>query len=370
MKTDPRKALILAPATRWGSWAWLERVIDASPPDVSWIVVAYGRPARRMDRVRFVTLPAVDYARLGLKMSQRWLWPLNLVFYLPLLPIAWFQAVRHRPATLIGNGLAPTVALSPLRALGFRLVLAYHGYVGPAPAPVLGLLKSMLAACQAAFVNSRTSLDDLSRLLPRNRILMVEHWADDVFFQTSLEKPARTPPVVLCVGRLYAEKFGQCVRVCTDLAKRGYIEFVAVGEGPLAAEIAATPNCRHHTYIEDRRELAALYEEAAVVWAPADVTYLSIPGVEALAAGCPVIVTDIPAVEIKAQRGVRIPRDLVPAGIGLVVDGDDDREAESAVETLVTAAQDEAVRRACREHASRHHSSANLRRLVTAMLRL
>lgn len=363
-----RRVLLLSPATRFGSWVWIEKVIRASPPDLEWLVVSYGRPCCEPPNARFFTLPAlVDYATLGRRLAARRLLALNILYYLPLAPLAWAVALWKRPSVLVANGVNASGILRPVTLFGPRLLLSFHGYLGHIGSRWDAVVRSGLRHCERAFVNSSGSRDDLSRLMPADRISIVHHWADEAFFRVRLERPPRERLVVLYVGRLDSEKFAQCARVCLRLAADGLVELRAVGAGPLAVALDV-PFTRPLGYVEDVDRLAAEYANADVVWAPADTTYVSQPGVEGLAAGCPLVVSDIPAVDPRAAAGVRIPRDLLPDDIAHIVDGADDREATTLLRRLAEEGISLGRRRTCRRYARRHHSPANMHPVFDELL--
>src|SRR4051794_2060469 len=66
-----RPILVVTPATRFGSWAWIEKALAARPEQPA-IVVGYGRSASASPNVRFVTLPAViDYGAWSPRLAER-----------------------------------------------------------------------------------------------------------------------------------------------------------------------------------------------------------------------------------------------------------------------------------------------------------
>lgn len=363
--TAPATVLVITPATRFGSWSWLEKVIAATGEDARWVVVSYGRPDYEIPHVTFRTLPSpVDYPRLGRLLSHRLLLWINALYLLPLAPLAWWSAVRHRTRVVVANGVVSAAVAAPLGFVGCRLLLAYHGTVGHAPAWIHRTLRVVLGRFDAAFVNSTGSADDLSLVIDRARVQVVPLWADSRFFAVPLERETSERLDVLFVGRQDPEKFEQCLRVCSVLATEGLVRLRAVGAGPLADRVHGN-GLEQLGYISDVEELAHVYGRSDVVWAPADVTYLSIPGVEALASGCPVIVSDRVAVDVKADVGVRVARDLVLPPLGIVVGSDD--EALVALRSWAETGIDEATRRICRDYAEEHHSDRNLRVVVDAI---
>jgi glycosyltransferase involved in cell wall biosynthesis len=361
------RCLILTPATRFGSWSWLEKVIAASDPDIGWVVVSYGRPLTPPKEMRFISLPAVDYARAGLKMSRRPWWFMNVIYYLPLGLLAWVAWVFTRPTVLVANGIMAAIILRPLKMRKGRLVLVYHGYTGHVGRHIRRILQILLSGCDAATANSPTSVEDLSRVLDSRKITLVPHCADDLFFAIPLSRPSHERMVVLFVGRLEEEKFAQCLRVCRALALEGALELWVVGEGSLVGQIANAPGCKWFGYVSERAQLADIYSKTDIVWAPADVDYLSLPGVEALASGCPIIVSNLPAVWPKAKAGMRIPRDLIPADVGRVVDGENDDEAVAYVRSLGRGGIPATMREACRHYAEARHGPEAIRQ-VTQLL--
>jgi glycosyltransferase involved in cell wall biosynthesis len=363
-----RRVLLLTPATKFGSWAWFDKIIRASADDVEWLVVSFGKPPNPPANVRFVSLPETDYARIGRLMSSRRLLALNLLYYLPLLPLAWVAGVRFRPDIVIGNGALPTAMLLPFKLLRCRVLLAFHGYVGHTGGRWHTLLRGILSRSDRAFVNSVGSVDDLARVMPAERIVLVRHWADARFFAVPLERPRGDRLRVLFVGRLDGEKFAQCLRVCQKLADEGRVELQAVGGGQLDPQRNGA-GIVGLGYVDDLDQLAAIYAGADLVWAPADTTYLSLPGVEGLAAGCPVVVSDVPAVDVRAREGVRVPRDLVSPPIGNVVDGTNDDEALALLRRLADEGVTAATRALCREHADRFHSPRNLELVLQELRR-
>lgn len=363
----PVVCLMVTPATRWGSWAWLQDVLSSLPPGMRTYVVSYGKPERSPPNTRFISLPSINYAKLGLLMSDRRFLIFNPLLALPLLPLAWITGILRRPDVLIGNGIVSAAILLPFKAVGARLFLAFHGNTEHMGRGWNWFLRFVLSRCDGAFVNSETSLQDLRRHMDPQRIQLAPHWVDPIFFGTRLSRNTRHPLRVLFVGRLDTEKFSQCLRVARTLAGEGTAELWAVGAGPLQDELSAANGLRWLGYIEDRQELASVYEACDIVWAPADATYLSRPGVEALAAGCPVIVSDIPAVQVRAQRGIRVPHNLIPASIGRVVPGEEDDSALAFLRQLASDGIRPEMRQACRAFAVENHGPQNIE-LVTSML--
>lgn len=364
-RSDTHPLVVVTPATRFGSWAWIEKIL-AEIPNRETIVVTYGSSPTAPSSVRFVSLPSpIDYGRWGVKLAERRYLALNVLYYAPLIPVAWWTVLRNRPRTLLANGVFGAAILGPVAGRR-RLVLAFHGTVEHAGSRWHGILRRALGRVDIAFVNSTGSAEDLALAINPKRIRIIEHWADEVFFDVPLERAPAEKLRVLWVGRMDSEKFTQCLRVCKKLAAEGTLTLTTVGGGPLAPEVRG-PGLEHHGYVADTAVLAKHFAEADVVWGAADVSYVTLPGIEALAAGCPLLISDVPAVFTHAEAGQKVPRTIIPDEVGAVVDGDDDGEAIALLRKWHGSGISLETRRACREYARSRHTARNIEPVVEAL---
>lgn len=360
--------LVVTPSLKYGSWGWFEDIIRHSQ-DISWVVVGYGRkPPNAPANCSFIAVPAGNYLKFGRLASRPWLLWLNFLYVLPLAVVAAIITWRYRPIGIMGNGIAVTVLLRICR-LGEKHVhiwLAYHSAIGHLGSWLQRTMRALLRPVSGAFCNSASNVDELSSVLPGREVVHVPHWADDIFFSKPVEdRPLARPLQILYVGRTDREKFGQCKRVCFALAERGLAELTVIG--PRAAGVPPA-GVNYLGYVSSREVLRQWYERADLTWAPADIDYLSRPGVEALASGCPVVVSDIPAVLGKSSGRLRIPRALVPEGAGIVVNGTDDREVISLFQAWINGESSPGSRTACRSLAATHHSTENIRLITDVLL--
>jgi glycosyltransferase involved in cell wall biosynthesis len=365
-KPRRRTVVVVSPALRYGSWSWFEDII-ASSPDTRWIVIAYGVvPSDRLLNVEWLTWKMGDYLKIGRFATHRYFLWLNFVYVLPLAVVAWFVAWYRKADVVVGNGIAATVLLQPCRLFGQSEVwLGYHGYISWLGNASQKLMRLLLSNCSGAICNSQGSADDLGKVLPGRPVIPVQHWAADAFFLMPLAKKERDSGRfrVLYVGRTDPEKFAQCNRVMKQFAKAGIAELSVVGS---AQREPIEDGIRYVGYVAGREALAEYYRWADLVWAPADVDDLSRPGVEALACGRPVLVSDIPAVGGKCDGSIRIPRSLVPDGVGWVVDGMDDREVVDLLERLASTEGPLAEPIRCRTYARDQFSSDNIATIAEA----
>lgn len=361
----------VSPAAAYGSWKWLEEVVAGSNGDITWTVIAYGtRPATLPEDVRMITLPGGNYLKAGRFMSKSgWRW-LNFLYLLPLSIIATTVAVRLRADVVLGNGIAATILLTPCRWLvGSRVILAYHSYMDSLRPFQRHGLSLALEFCESAVANSEGSAQNIRQIMGSKNVSFVDHWADWEFFSGT---PEQFPEGcsghvrVAYVGRTDDEKFAQCRRVCQKLGRAGVLTLRVAGAIPPGSEEDA-PGIEYIGYLREVESLHKLYRWADVTWAPADVDYLSRPGVEALASGCPVLVSDIPAVQAKDDGTIRIPRSLVPPGAGWVVDGISDGEAIALLREMASGCDDRIDRGFCREIAEVRHSPRNVQQVLRVL---
>lgn len=367
-RTPRFRVLVVSPSTRGGSWRWIEEAIRHAGLTGHTSVVAYGRGCDlSATGCRSMLVPFLPYERVGLWMSRH---PASITLYNFPLVLALFTALlRWRPRVIMANGIVLAIAATPYaRMARAELILAYHSYLSHRPPWVKRLVSFALRGVDHAFVNSKGSELDLGSVVPATRIHRIEHWADDVYFNAPLApRPTSGSLRILYVGRQDNEKVGFLLDV-VERCKDDPVEFTLVGTGPLADRVRSLAQAhpvRALGYVEDKKHLADLYADAHVLWGMADDSYVAKPVVEGFACGLPVIIPDVPAVDGRASRGVRIPHDLVPPSIGWIIDGRDADGARRLLLDLADALPDRGVE--CREYAMQHHSKRNLDRLVATL---
>lgn len=366
--------LVLTPALTGGSWISIQRSLSALI-DRGWAVRVVGLgPARGVDsRLSVRAVPFPRYDRHGWLTTKSNL--IGFLWNLPLLVLGLVLTYKCRPRIVMHNGLTSALTLGPLvKRLGCKSVVMYHGYVDRSAWDGT-LTKRAAAAIDLAVVNSPGSRKNLSGLLPEDRIVISEHYADAALFETDLERPdCEAPLTVLYVGRLDPVKLCDAlIRAAADSRTRG-VRFLFVGVGAFQQDVAdvaaANPEVEYLGYVSDRAELLALYAKADVVWSYADDSYLALPAVEALAAGRPVIVPRLVAIEEKAARGVTVDESLVPAGVGWFVDSDDHENVIDLLLRLRREGVPAEMRAAARACAAERYSPRNLVSTVNAIVRL
>lgn len=364
-----KRCLVVTPASNYGSWTWLEDMFRNSGSDISWRVITYGNPALTLPNVEIIALPGGEYIKLGRFMSRRGLRWLNILYSFPLGLICFFQVLRFRPQAILCNGFASSAFPSVVgRLTSTKVVVAFHSHTGALGEAWRRIIKWFSYVCDLVIVNSKGSEDDLRDLVESRKLRVVGHWADKVFFDQPIGDEMTHHPInILYVGRLDSEKCLQFVRVMSTLSDGKLFKATVVGSGELEDRVRNLVGVDWYPYIEGRNEMAILMSQSTLVWAPADTTYLSRPGIEALATGIPVVVTDIPALGSKIGTNERVPKELLPTGIGWVVDGDDDREVIDLFWKVWGLGIPVSQREACRSFAAAHHGTQIVDSLVDAI---
>ena len=333
---------------------------------VECIVVALGTIPREDRELISYHIPYFNYdTKLGHIVSTSWL--LSALYEVPLLFYSFALIFKRRPQAIIANGLLPAIILSYLTApLHIKVVCSWHGIINPHYGPVrIWFLRKVTALVDHVFVNSQISRENLLAVMNSDKVTIVEHWADPVFFRRIERETVRqkyglgSKFVVLFVGRIDHEKLFQYF---LDLARRmvhnsDYV-FIVAGVGEYNKILHDYPNIRYMGYVADRERLKELYTIADIVWTYADETYVARPGIEALACGTPIILPNVVAATVK--HNTRVRGDVIPPEVGWIVDIRDMPGIERLVREIKERGLATERRRACVNYAIHRHSIENL----------
>jgi glycosyltransferase involved in cell wall biosynthesis len=151
--------------------------------------------------------------------------------------------------------------------------------------------------------------------LPAKRVAMIPLWIDVAHAATLPQEPAELDlprPILLYVGQLKYRKGFDLLAHAMPLVRERYptASFVYVGHSPrqqaALEEIAranGTAEALHLLGRPDPAELQRLYRAADALVFPSRYEGFGLPPLEAMAAGCPVITTDVPVVNESVRDG-------------------------------------------------------------------
>lgn len=361
-----------------GSWRILERLAKA----LGHSVAVAGTGPRTAESERFVhyTLPWFDYEVYGVGISVH-LWGLML-YGLPLIPLTIAATLRERPKLAIANGFySGLIALLIRQWFSVPYVVSLQQKLPEGPSFVRRVIRYVGQEGDGIFVNSEGNRSLISEVVGPGKVQVLPLWADDAYFRILDREVLRAKWrlagrfVVLYVGRVDAEKnVNELLQTSEVLAADDRFVFMLAGAGNLAQALEEMSRkrkgIRYLGRVNDLRTLAELYQVADVVWSHADETYLSLPAIEALASGTPILVAERPAVVAHREPLHKVDPILVPPDVGWLIEVSDSR----AVANLLTRLQEEGIpngmRGRCRALAVQRYSSRNNQGLKAVLERL
>lgn len=366
-----KKILAITQCFPCGSWLCIEKILEKlEGKDYKIHVLGYGKPSEKYKGVRYHLISYFAYARYGnitcINPAFGFLW------YLPLYIAALFTSLVYNPKVVIYNGLTSSLVLSPLfKVLGKKNIIMYHTILGnDLSKTTKSILKHLFWPIDMVVVNSTGMRDDVSQVIDRKKVIVNEHFADDMFIKSTHKKiKPHSALRVLYAGRIDKDKR---VFPLIDFAKKMKnnpdFEFTFVGSGADVNKVASLPKKYKHIkyggYVDEKEKLAKLYHEADVVWGFGDTTYLCLPAVEALACDTPLVVPKYAAI---ANKDELINQSLVPSSIGWMVDPNDPKSIEKVMFKIQK--DKKLLNKKCRQYACKYYSIDNLLNTVDTIIK-
>ena len=214
------------------------------------------------------------------------------------------------------------------------VVATFHGVVGADDRPAARVLRlAAVTACVSTELRDRLAAagypPERLRVIP-NAVPIPPPLPAARRAELDRELDLGAGPVVAVVGRLAPVKAPHRFLEAAALvaAAEPAARFLVVGDGPLRGELersAATLGIAQATRFTGlRRDARELTARADVLVVPSDSEGMSVAALEALAAGVPVVSTDVPGM-----------RELLGGGAGIVAGGFDPRGLADAVLALL-----------------------------------
>ena len=196
----------------------------------------------------------------------------------------------------------------------------------------LALLRPLLARAERLIALAPREVDRYSERLhiPRERFVVVPN-GSDLPTATALGTRARDPDLLASVGRLERYKgHHRVIAALPDLVRqRPAVRLWVAGTGPYESslrELAATLGVSRHLElravpVEERGRMAQELSRVKVVVSMSEFETQPLAALEALAAGCRLVVADTPGLDDLAERGLAraIPLASAPAELAAAV---------------------------------------------------
>jgi glycosyltransferase involved in cell wall biosynthesis len=296
-----------------------------------------------------------------------------------------YRAIRRwRPAIVhTHTAKAGVVGRLAARLAGVPIVVhTYHGHVlrgyfGPVKTALFRRLETALGRMTDVAITVSTALrDDLAEMgvAPREKIRVVPLGLDLARFarphpKGALREACHAQPgerLVGVVGRLVPIKDVSCfLQAAAEVVRAGRAaRFAVVGDGELRAELEAEAARLglgpHVTFLGWRKDLEAVYADLDLVVNSSRNEGTPVALIEAMAAGCPVVATDVGGTPDLFGEGAR----------GLLVPAADPHALATAMLRALDEPE-EAARRAAeaRAYVMDHHSVDRLLRDIDALYR-
>ena len=365
-KTTLNEILVITPSFSGGSWIATEKILGKLSLKAKIIVVGLGNVFNRNKRFKYFYIPYPKYEIWGAFHSKSplfaFFWNIPLTFYF------FTILLLKRPKLVIANGFSSSLLISPLiKMTGANFIVLYHGnIIGFMSKKTQKVAEFLSKFVDLVVVNSRGSFEDIKVIIPKEKILINEHFAEKLFFNDfNQDRKVSSSFKISYIGSLNKEKlFYPLVEISRKLKNNKQFEFTFAGIGTIRSEIETlskeSSNISYLGYISDQRKLKKLYQESDLVWSAADETYLTMPAVESLATGTPIIIPKYPALFQKRNLRVRIKKDLVPDKIGWLVDTKNTESCYRLIRSIQKNGITQSMKNNCYEYAKKRYNPSNL----------
>ncbi len=242
-----------------------------------------------------------------------------------------------RPDVVHAHNVKATAIAGTAARLGLAVspvVATFHGVVGADDRPAARVLRlAAVTACVSAELRDRLAAAgypaERIRVIP-NAVPIPPPLPAARRAELDRELDLGAGPVVAVVGRLAPVKAPHRFLEAAALvaAAEPAARFLVVGDGPLRGELERSAGvlgiAQATRFTGLRRDARELTARADVLVVPSDSEGMSVAALEALAAGVPVVSTDVPGM-----------RELLGGGAGIVAGGFDPRSLADAVLALL-----------------------------------
>ncbi len=365
-----------------GSFMALKNFAEVAYKEYDITIIGLGTKPMHSEKYEIIGIPYPRYDGVFGHITAKYQL-LNLIFQLPLYIIGFLMLLKDRPRVVFFNGLATMIPLLPFAKLvQAKVVLSFRSWWDQ---DRFGKIKPLIdwygKHTDIAYVNSIGTKENLSQIIPSDRIVVVSHHANPLFFETRDRDQIRKNLglskqfVFLYVGRMDEEKhIPLWLDVIKSFEKDSSLKFLFIGNGRLVQSITAlekkNSQIQYLGFMNKPSKLSQYYTAADILFTNADETYLSRPAIEALSCSTPIMVPSIPAVGEKISKGMTIPDTLFPQTVGWLLK----QNTKDAVHKLIVdiIKNDEATKKrsTCLQYAQKEYKKDPNELLLEALLRV
>lgn len=368
-----KKILVITPSLSGGSWVATQKILNSLSDSAQISVLGLGKKTEENNKLRIYDIPYPKYESWGAIHSKNPL--MAMIWNLPLSLGLIFLFLVIRPSLVISNGFSSSLIFSPfIKMIGANFIVLYHGNIlGFMSNKAKKVVKYLSKYVDLIVVNSVGSKNDIKQLFSQKKIIINEHFADEIFFNNPKRKKTQKKLVILYVGSLNKEKiFLPLVEIARILRANNNFKFVFVGRGRDQSEIVKiskeSRNVSYLGYIGDRRKMKKIYDKADVLWSCADETYLAMPATEALASRVPVLIPKYPGLHQKDHMKITISEQIVPKKIGWLLDTNDINKCLLTVKKIQREGISDKMRDNCYDYAKLKYSPSNLTKTIDKII--
>lgn len=327
------KVLMLTFGLVGGSFIALKHLASIPSKKIEYIILGLGNYSTKHKKFRVYNIPFLSYVGHTGHLASKYVW-LGVLMQIPLYLMTLFSTILLHPKIIVFNGLTTMLPLLPIcKLLNIKIVLSFRSWWDRKRFRFIeGIMTNICQSIDLAYVNSQGTKENLTTIVPKNKIMVIEHHADEIYFKKVNRRKIRKNLgyqdkfIVLYVGRIDKEKHCQhMLEIAKQIINKRHIVFLFVGIGQLIDELnTVSAQYNHIKYlglITNPQKLAKIYQAADVVFSNSDESYLARPAVEALAGGTPILIPSVPAMGEKIATGkAKVPLKLVPKKIGWIID--------------------------------------------------
>lgn len=372
------KLLICTPTLTSGSWVVIENLLPFLERKFEINIVGLGE-GRTYKDIPTTKIQYKSFETINPKFGSNIFY--NAFYQLPLQFTIIYKLFKFRPNIILSNGFGPLLTILLFtKILNIKVAVYYGTHLGtwfdyPLVLPMLKILNNFV---DIVFLNSSDSKEDASNFLDEKKLMIVDHSTPYTTFSDSTRNELRkkynlqhSDFVFIHANRQVPSKnVHTLLKLLEKTIHIKNLKYYFAGEGTMLDQILELEK-KHPDQVKylgkigviDKTELREWLTIADLAWVNAETTYMALSGVEALAHGTPIIISN----EIYHQTRL-VPESLIPKNVGWVVKHDDIDTMAKLIEEIVVKRLTHNMRKAASEDAQEKFSTRNLENVANKLI--